>query len=182
MLLMMLAGTLAVGWAGVFIVDLLAVLGDTAAGADEVGHWPNAAAFVDWAGNTFFVINSLAMAGSAGYGLGWLLLRAKLRGDIAMIAVPVMLFPLVLLSMLEVNSPFVPLSRAVLRSLAPHWRAWIGFYLESILLLAATGGVAIAAMLPQSPFLAIPILALTTVASSMVYFRLLGRLAWCCAQ
>ena len=39
-----------------------------------------------------------------------------------------------------------------------------------------------AAMLTRSPVLAIPLLAVTLVASSMIYFRLLGRLAWCCSR
>ena len=45
-----------------------------------------------------------------------------------------------------------------------------------------TGGMAIAAMFPGNLLLAIPLLALTIVASSMIYFRLLGRLAWCCSR
>ena len=64
---------------------------------------------------------------------------------------PVVLFPLVLLSMLEANSPFVPLSKAVCRSLVRNWRAWIGFYLETILLLAVTGGIVIAALRAGEP-------------------------------
>ncbi|MGO9112059.1 MAG: hypothetical protein ACLP9L_22770 [Thermoguttaceae bacterium] len=182
MLFQLLAGCLGVCWAGVFFVNLLAILGDTAAGADDVGHWPNPAAFVEWAGSTFFVINSLTLGVLLGKGLGWLLDRAALPGTYAMVGVPVVLFPLLLLSMLEVNSPLVPLSKAVCRSLVRNWRAWIGFYMEAILLLAVTGGIAIAAMLPGSLLLAVPLVALTMVASSMIYFRLLGRLAWCCSR
>ena len=181
MLLETLGGCLAVAWAGVFFINLLTILGDTAAGADDVGYWPNSSGFLDWAGSTFFVVNSLALSGSVGIGLGWLLQRAGLPGGYAAVGVPVVLFPLVLLSMLEANSPLVPWSASVCRSLGSRWRAWGGFYLETTLLLAVTGGMALAAILPGKLLLAVPVVALTMVASSMIYFRLLGRLAWCCA-
>ena len=125
---------------------------------------------------------SLALCALAARGLGWLLDRVDLSDGLAMVGVPAVLFPLLLLCMLEVNSPLVPLSQAVYRSVVRNWRAWIAFYLETVLLLAGTGGMAIAAMLPQSLLLAVPLLALTIVASSMIYFRLLGRLAWCCSR
>ncbi len=182
MLLETLGGCLAVAWAGVLFINLLAILGDTAAGADEVGQWPNSSHFLDWAGTTLFVINSLGLSVTAGIGLGWLFERVDLPGGYAVVGIPVVLFPLVLLSMLEVNSPLVPLSKAVCRSLVRNGRAWIGFYLESILLLSVTGGIAVAALVPGNPFLAVPLLAVTIVAASMIYFCLLGRLAWCCAR
>ena len=182
MLFQVLAGTLAVCWAGVFFINLLTILGDTSAGADEVGQWPEAAAFVDWAGSTFFVINSLALSVLAGKGLGWLLDQVRLPGGYAMVGVPVVLFPWLLLSMLEANSPLVPISKAVCGSLLRKWRAWLGFYMETIPLLLAIGASAIAAMLLGSLLLAIPVLAMATVASLMIYFRLLGRLAWCCSR
>ena len=182
MLFQVLAGCLGVCWAGVFFINLLTILGDTAAGADDVGQWPEAAAFVDWAGSTFFVINSLALSVLAGQGLGWLLDQAELPGVIVMVAVPVVLFPWLLLSMLEANSPVVPLSKFGVRQPARKWRAWIGFYLATIPLFLSIGASAIAAMLLGSLVLAIPVLAMTAVAVLMIYFRLLGRLAWCCSR
>ena len=70
MLFLVLADCLAAGWAGVFFVNLLAILGDTAAGADEMGTGRMPSAFLDWAGNTFFVINSLALSVLGRIGLG----------------------------------------------------------------------------------------------------------------
>jgi len=182
MLFMVLAGTLACGWTGVLFINLLTILGDTAAGADDVGDWPDPTAFLDWAGKTFFVTDSLAVSVLAGKGVSWLLDRVEQPGIYAMVGLPLVLFPLVLLSMLEMNSPLVPLSTTVCRSLVDHWRAWIGFYLETILLAAAIGGILIAALLPQSGLVGIPLLILLVfalVAALMIYFRLLGRLAWC---
>ena len=173
---------LAACWAALFVINLLTILGDTAAGADSVGAWPNSAAFLDWFGSTFFVVNSLALGLLAGRCVGWLFDRIGLPGDIAVAGITALLFPFLLLSMLEANSPLVPLSKAVCRSLIRTWRAWVGFYLAAIALLAVAGGIVIATTLAVSPLLAIPLLAGTLVASSMVYFRLLGRLAWCCSQ
>ena len=133
---------LRVYWAGIFFINLLAILGDTAAGADNVGQWPNATTLIDSMGSTFFVINSLALSVLAATGLGWLLERVGLPGGFAMVGVPLVLFPLVLLSVLEADSPFMPVSKAVWRSLARNWRAWLGFYLETIPLVAVSGGIA----------------------------------------
>ncbi len=182
MLCQVLGGVLGIAWAGVLFINLLTILGDTAAGADDVGAWPEAIAFLDWAGSAFFLINSLALAALTAAGIGWVLDQARLPGVLARAGVPFVLFPFLLLSMLEVNSPLVPLSKAVCRSLADNWRAWAAFYLESLLLVAVTWAIAIAAMLFGSPLLAVPVLALTIVASLMIYFRLLGRLAWCCSR
>jgi DNA-directed RNA polymerase subunit M/transcription elongation factor TFIIS len=182
MLFMLLAGVLGVCWAGVFIINLLTILGDTAAGADEVGHWPEAVAFIDWVGNTFFVVNSLVLSVLVGQGVGWLLRQVQLPGIYAMIGVPAVLFPFVLLSMLEANSPLVPISKVMFDSLDHKWRDWSLFYLESILLMAVIGVSGITAMLLGNPFAAIHVLAITAVTCLMIYFRLLGRLAWCCAR
>jgi len=175
---------LAVCWVSILFINLLTILGDTAAGADDVGDWPNSSAFTDWIGNTFFVINSLTVCVAAGKGLGWLLDRAGLPGVYATVGVPPLLFPLVLLSMLEVNSRFVPLSKTVCRSLIDHWRAWIGFYLETLVLAAMISGIAIAeVLLENSPWRIVLsiVMVFALVAASMIYFRLLGRLAWCCS-
>ena len=99
-----------------------------------------------------------------------------------MVGVPIVLFPWLLLSMLEANSPLVPISKAVCGSLLRKWRTWLAFYMETIPLLLSIGASAIAAMLLGSLPLAIPVLAMTMVAVLMIYFRLLGRLAWCCSR
>jgi predicted RNA-binding Zn-ribbon protein involved in translation (DUF1610 family) len=178
-LLLLLAGCLAAGWAGVLGVSLLTILGDTAAGAEDVSEWPNPAAFLDWAGSLLLAINSVALSAAAGIGVERLLAVAGLSGGWALIAVPPALFPLVLLSMLEADSPFVPLCRAVLRSLLVNCWAWLAFYLETSLLLGAAGGL-VMGMLPAAGVLwTVPLAAVTGVAALMIYFRLLGRLAWC---
>jgi hypothetical protein len=90
------------------------------------------------------------------------------------------LFPLVLMSMLEANSPFVPYSQPVLRSLnVAHW-AWKTFYFMTALVSLGTYFV-VAAAVSMGTFATI-VAAAMVVASAMIYFRLLGRLAWVCAE
>ena len=169
-------------WAAVLFANLLTILTDTAAGADDVACWPGALEFTEWAGGAMLLFTSLWLTMTIGGGLNWLLWRAGLPGGYVLVGVVGLLFPIVLLSMLEGNSPLVPLSKVIYRGLLDHRRAWIAFYLETILLGGATAGLAIADMLTGNFLWAIPLLALTIVASSMIYFRLLGRLAWCCSQ
>jgi DNA-directed RNA polymerase subunit RPC12/RpoP len=176
-----MAVCMAVAWFAVMSVNLLAIVWDTAAGNDIVESWPDAFGFIDWAGSTFFVINSAALAALAGLGLGWLMDCGNLPGWSARIAVPLALFPPLLISMLEMNSATAPFSPAVCRSLVSNWRAWVGFYLETTFLLAAAGGVLAAVPLPGKPLLEMFLAAAVIVATLMIYFRLLGRLAWCCS-
>jgi DNA-directed RNA polymerase subunit RPC12/RpoP len=178
----LLAICLTIIWMGILFVNLLAILGDTAAGSDNIENWPNAAAFIDWFSNVFFIFNSLFVSSVAAGGVRWLLDQVQLPGRWVSLGVPLLLFPFLLLSMLEVNSPWVPFSKPVWRSLADHRRAWIGFYLESILLVAVTGGLVGAIWIADNIIIAIPLLSLTLVAMLMIYFRLLGRLAWCCSH
>jgi DNA-directed RNA polymerase subunit RPC12/RpoP len=175
------ATALAVGlgamWAGVCAVCGLAIISDTAAGNDRIENWPDPLAFVDWVGSTFYVFNSLFLAAAPGMGAAWWLGAAD---PAAWLGVPVafwLLFPPLLLSTLEAGSPLMPWSRFVMGSLLRCGWRWALFYAETALLLA--GLVAVAALLP--PWLALVVFAPAAPAAGMVYFRLLGRLAWWCS-
>ena len=65
-------------------------------------------------------------------------------------------------------------------SLGKHGIAWLAFYLQAISLLAAAGFLYELAWQLQPP-LAIPLSALLFSAVVMIYFRLLGRLAYYCS-
>jgi hypothetical protein len=93
----------------------------------------------------------------------------------------ILLFPILFLSMLEANSPFWPFSAPVWRSLLSHWWAWGKFFLLSTVLFAAVVGGALLCVVEVS-FLLGFVVAFVTVAILMIYFRLLGRLAWCCSE
>ena len=89
-------------------------------------------------------------------------------------------FPVILLSMLEVSSPWAILSPKVITSFFRSPIAWLFFYIESTIV---TGllvfcivwavdaiGVGLGVILLSAPFVMI---------GSFTYFRLLGRLGWC---
>jgi hypothetical protein len=171
--------TLICVWAIVASAFLLAIAQDTAEGADQIEAWPEAA-FVDWAFEFFFIVNSLIVGVLP--GVVALQVLTPLEWPLRVAAVPCglfFLFPIVLLSMLESGSVFVPFSSSVAGSLLSKWWAWAVFYLESAALLAVLLGVAgvlFRFLGPWSVFL----IAIAWVWGLMVYFRLLGRLAWYC--
>jgi len=83
--------------------------------------------------------------------------------------------------MLESDSPLTPWSPMVGRSLAGAGTSWLGFYLESGVLISVSGWLACTAFSVARVWITIPVAAML-VAVAMVYFRLLGRLGWCCAE
>lgn len=175
------AFVLGIVWATVAFANLLCILRDTAYGHDEVENWPEPV-FVDWLIDSFFVLSSLGVAALIGLafaqGLGYFI------GPGASLLLPASLliaFPVVLLSTLETNFPLNPFSWPVWRSLLSGWWAWGLFYVETTTLIVAAGGLALVAayyvpILGPAP--AAPVL----VAVLMIYFRLLGRLAWRCGE
>ena len=51
----------ALAWLGLVFACGLAILCDTAAGSDRVYEWPDPWMFLDWLGDVFFVVNSVAI-------------------------------------------------------------------------------------------------------------------------
>ena len=199
-----LAATLTAPWLALSFACGLTILSDTAAGHGQIDEWPRLLEFVDGFGDAFFVVNSLVLSALAAAGFEWLVdwagrasclagltVRPGRVSDVAwLIGWPgsaphlalLALFPIILLSMLERDSRITPFSPLVLRSLRQHWLAWTVFYAESAFLAA----LAYAAMLPvlhsESGLLVWLLCPLILSAALMIYFRLLGRLAWCCSD
>ena len=116
-----------------------------------------------------------------GWAAAWGLRYAGMDDQLCLPVSLVATFPLILLSMLEADSAMKPLSLPVVRSMGQACGAWGLFYVESTILLAAAGWIAwqLTARLPLVGAVTVPPL---LVATLLVYFRLLGRLAWCCAE
>ena len=174
----MLAG---VGCAGVAAIHGLTILLETTAGNDRMENWPNVGLFLDWIGELWFVFNTAAISVLLGLGLNWLLPELLTSRDLTVAVTVFLLFPVLLLCTLESNSPFVPISTVVFASLGRQCIAWLAFYFQSGCLLAA----AAALVYYLGPLLdlraAIPLAALLFSAVVMIYFRLLGRLAFGCS-
>jgi len=157
-------------------VRLLTVLGDTACGYDDVENWPEPP-YIDWMLESLFVINAAVLA-----AMPWFvvtrLFDCGAAAPMLLVGGSLLLFPIVLLAMLEANSPVWPFSSLLAQSLIRVRWVWGLFYAESAVLTVAVGGLAVAAVVwvPYAgPFLA----AVLLTTALMIYFRLLGRLAWC---
>ncbi|MFO0897582.1 MAG: hypothetical protein U0836_09180 [Pirellulales bacterium] len=170
---------------------LLAIFQDTAAGNDNVETWPDGP-WIDTALEGLYIVCALATAGIVSAGL-WEAARfsgignawaATLTGLVGFVA-----FPVFLLSMIEQGSMLMPVSGPVWGSLISGWKWWAVFLIESLLLDFAVGNVVLAIVrrLPETGIGALQMTALAAVAALFVafliiYFRLLGRLAWCCEE
>ncbi|MGH7192593.1 MAG: hypothetical protein ACREJM_03560, partial [Candidatus Saccharimonadales bacterium] len=85
--------------------------------------------------------------------------------------------PLFLLSAMEADSPLMPYSPVMMRSLRHSFGAWVIVYCESIGLLLLTGGL-LAAGLVWAPILVIVFVSPLLTTALFIVARLYGRLAW----
>ena len=160
----------------------LHIVRETGSGSEEV--WPTDLSWFDQILECLYLVFANGLVIALGAGIVWLLgavgLPASLIGPSAGVAMTV-LFPIVLLSMLENQSPIAPVSVLVLQSLVFDWKAWAAFYLVSTLAFGAAGLIVWLAC-AIAGCLAVIVAALALGWATMVYFRLLGRLAWHIAQ
>ncbi len=184
----MFAFCLVFGGATLFVssVYLLAVLQDTAIGRDAIESWPEGF-FVDWIADGLFVVVPLSLSIMPGVLLAQLVLCVGATPELYTETVAVcgtlsafVAFPFLMLSSMEAGSAFVPVSRRIRRSLLLLPRGWLKFYVLS-------GGMAVAGLAAAafafSARLVVSLAAMVLLAAIlMLYFRLLGRLAWCCRE
>ncbi len=151
---------------------LLAVIEDTANGCDRVREWPESD-WRDWLWTLRFPLVS---------GFGALLAGAvveQLAGEWnwAAALAALVVFPILLLSVLETGSALAPLSGPILKSCRRWWWAWLLFYAETGLMFLVWFWIARFAV-SHFPSIAIWIAAPLSIAALLIYARLLGRLAW----
>ncbi len=158
--------------AGYITACLLAVIEDTASGCDRIQEWPES----DWREWIFTIrIPLLAGFGSllAGSALELLAGEWNLAADLAAMIV----FPILLLSMLETGSAWVPISGAILKTCTRWWWAWLLFYAETGAILLVWSWV-LRFTVAHCPSIALWIVAPITIAGLLISAHLLGRLAW----
>jgi len=177
-----LMGLIAATLAGVGLIAmtgfLMAILQESAAGNKVIIQWPELT-FVDWVGGVFYFLVSLVVPVGVLHVLAWPVGGVFAHAWLVPVGLWV-LFPVVLLSTLEMQSPLAPVSPVVLRSLWKCRETWAVFYLETgfmgLGLAVLTAGV-----IRLAPYdVGFGLLAGAVVAAAMLYFRLLGRLAWVC--
>jgi hypothetical protein len=167
--------------AGVAAIHGLTILLETTAGNDRMENWPNVTLFLDWVGDLWFIFNTAVVSVALGLGLAWLAPDLIVSRETTVAVAIFFVFPVLLLCVLETDSPFLPLSTVVLASLGRHGIAWLAFYVQVGGLLAAAAAL-VHHLGPQSDLrLAVPLGGMLFSAVVMIYFRLLGRLAFYCS-
>ena len=170
-----LFGVIALMWTLAVAAHAVRIVESTAYGREEI-DWPDAV-WLAWLGESLYVITSLMYAAVSSIAAAWLLTLTGHSNPIASGAVGFFLFPIILLSMLEVGSPMIPVSAAVLARLLRVWWAWAIVYAQRSLILGAAGAAAWAAYRVGGAHALIPIAPLA-VGAIWIDARLLGRLAW----
>ena len=173
-------GVFALVWACAAAACGLTILHDTSHGADAIESWPNLLR-LEGLGEFVYTVNALVLSALPGLLATplWHWLGISRTLGIA-VTVPV-LFPIFLLSMLETRSPTDPVSLAVWRSLLYAWRAWLAFYLVALAAALVTAALAVAAIRHAGWAVGLVAAGALLTAAWMIYFRLLGRLAWFCS-
>lgn len=158
------------------LANAFAVLQAVANGQDKVEEWPTFDPMA-WLGNLLLAVAAIAIAAGPVFGIAQLLFAAgPLTIALAMLSLYV-LFPIVLLSMLDEGSVFVPFSADVTKSIALVPGQWGAAYFSSgglfllLFFLYLVSGVC-------PPLVAAGLLVGGLVIGTFVYFAILGRLGY----
>ncbi len=140
-------------------------------------NWPDSIFLASELGDPFYLLNA---AGLALMGGGVLITALGAATELVWLIAPLVtigLFPLFLLSMLANVSPMSPFSRPVWSGVMKSRWAWGAFYLESMAVVGAAVWIGILGW-REGTILTLFGAAFAIFAAMLIYFRLLGRLAW----
>jgi hypothetical protein len=154
----------------------LRVLESTAYGLDQVDAWPEGG-WKEWMPNLLYLGWIAALPTALSYGIARLVEWQGLPFWPVMLGVLFVAYPITLMSALEANSVWVPLTGSVIKSLFVVVGAWLTFYFLTGILCAGLWGLVVYG-LPFGGFAALVVLGLTLPAVLLIYARLMGRLAW----
>ncbi|MCC9644717.1 hypothetical protein LOC71_20785 [Rhodopirellula sp. JC740] len=143
---------------------------------ESVSDWPLTLEPLEWMAPTIFCFAAVGLTGGPGWLLGHMAFGENLATVCLIMLSIFLLFPFVLLSMLDMQNIFVPFSPEVGRSVTRCEEAWGGFYLSSALVFFGVFMVFAAASLVP-PIGAAVICIFTATAATFIYFGMLGRLA-----
>jgi hypothetical protein len=169
-------------WLSFFSFSYLAscclhVFESTSAGLERVDTWPEPS-WREWMADMMSIAWIGAIPLGASYGIA--LLGQEFWGSSPWLATPLLFFvfyPISFLSALEANTVWVPLTRPILASVARWWWCWLMFYFLAGGVTALTTAAA-GYLLSNSYHSAVIALGPIIPAFGLIYFRLLGRLAW----
>ncbi len=164
-------------WTGSFAAACgLQVFDDTAAGSDHITAWPEPN-WREWMWPLMYLGYVSFMVFAAAYGVG-LATGGTFRDRLITLGLfEFFLFPFCLLSVMEANNLAILISPSLVASLWRKSLSWLLFYLVTGILLALWIGVAW--LVNQiHPSLLILVNGLLYASMTLIWFRLLGRLAW----
>ena len=164
-------------WSGSYMASCgMQIFEDTAAGSDQVTAWPDPN-WREWmwplmhlvyvALMVLAVAYGVALACGSGFGSLWIVVGIA----------EFILFPVCLLSVLEANNIAILFSPRLLLSMLQKPLGWLLFYGVTGVLFAAWGGM-LWFVYGISPLLLIVVNGLLYASIGLIWFRLLGRLAW----
>lgn len=164
-------------WTGSFAVACgMHVFEETATGNDHISNWPEPN-WRDWMWQLMYVGYVALMVLAVAYGIG---LLAGGSGETISMAIGLsefFLLPFCLLSVMEANNLAILISPGIAATLIRNCLNWIQFYVITGCLAAAWLGIGWG-VISVSSFLLIPVNGLLYASLILIWFRLLGRLAW----
>jgi hypothetical protein len=166
-------------WYLISAAHCLAIVVDSSDGLPHVENWPSPI-LMDHLGEGLYVIVSASISAVPGWALGRLMGLPADQAAWVTAGGAFLTFPFCILSALDASSPWGVASGRLATSFARCPLQWLLFYAGSGLLLAGVG-IAALWLLARGP-LYLTIVAPLTVAALWLYFRALGRLAWCIAE
>jgi len=163
-------------YAGIVVAPGFAILQSIANGEKEVTEWP-VVDFFAWIGPLFVAMSAVAVS----MGPAWLLGQYVFGFSLATVMIAMLslylLYPFVLLSMLDAESVMVPFSIEVSKSVTKCSEQWGALYLTSAIvffvlfcIFLATAGMPL--------MMGIVVSVASTVATTFIYFALIGQLAF----
>jgi predicted RNA-binding Zn-ribbon protein involved in translation (DUF1610 family) len=174
-LFFILGGILGMIWLAAASSILVAIVTESSEGNDQVQRWPGAN-MIEWLPDLGYVILACFVSPFPGWFIGRMITPDPLLVMLWFAGSLLVCFPVVLLSQLEVGSPFAVLSGKVLASLVRVPFSWALFYLE-IGALAAFCLVAtylVDQFVPLAGVLLVPLY----IGAMFIAARLTGRLGW----
>ncbi|MEM6363165.1 MAG: hypothetical protein AAF745_01980 [Planctomycetota bacterium] len=158
-----------------------AILQSVANDEDSVDQWPLTLEPAEWISPLLLCLTAVGLTVGPVWFAASIAFEQSITTVFICMASLFVLFPFVLLSMLDMQSVFVPFSPEVGRSITRCEEAWGGFYFSAAILFFATFLIFVFASLQSA--VATLVIALTTgVAATFVYFALIGRLAYAIGQ
>ena len=170
---------LAIPWLTLTSVHGLSILVDTANGQEQIESWPQGP-WLKWIAQAWIVVAPLVTTTTPAVAVAYWLQWKPPSLWCVLFGIPWLLFPIILLSILNANSLFVLITDDVIAKSLRHPGAWLLHYCEAVFL-----GVVTLSLMITCNWLAVPfgwfitafLLAIVVMASTFLYFRLLGRLA-----